>query len=59
MADGLNLASAAAGATVIGATEGSLNPEHLIDGTEATNWGGVTADNVDVSNPSCRGRPRR
>lgn len=52
VADDLNVASAAAGATVIGATEGSLNPEHLIDGTEATNWGGVTADNVDVSNPS-------
>ena len=26
----------------IGATEGSLNAEALIDGTEATNWGGVT-----------------
>ena len=52
VADDLNVAAAAAGATVIGATEGSLNPEHLIDGTEATNWGGVTAENVDVSNPS-------
>ena len=52
VADDLNIASAAAGATVIGATEGSLNPEQLIDGTEATNWVGVTADNVDVSHPS-------
>ena len=48
----VNLATAAAGATVIGATDGSLNPEALIDGTEATNWGGVTAANVDESNPS-------
>ncbi|MBA2956558.1 peptidase M36 [Nocardioides sp. MAH-18] len=46
-----NVASAAAGATVIGATEGSLNAEALIDGTEATNWGGVTAENVDTSKP--------
>lgn len=46
-----NLASSAAGATVIGATAGSLNAEALIDGTEATNWGGVTAENVDVSKP--------
>lgn len=49
---GLNLASAAAGAKVIGATGGSRNPEALIDGTEATNWGGATAENVDVSHPS-------
>ncbi|WP_082574541.1 MULTISPECIES: M36 family metallopeptidase [unclassified Nocardioides] len=48
----VNLASAAAGASVIGSTAGSLNPESLIDGTEATNWGGVTAENVDVSHPS-------
>ncbi|GAA4694771.1 M36 family metallopeptidase [Nocardioides conyzicola] len=48
----VNLASAAAGGAVIGSTAGSLNPESLIDGTEATNWGGVTAENVDVSKPS-------
>jgi hypothetical protein len=48
----VNLASAAAGASVIGSTAGSLNPELLIDGTEGTNWGGVTAENVDVSTPS-------
>ncbi|MFC7493657.1 MULTISPECIES: M36 family metallopeptidase [unclassified Nocardioides] len=47
----LNLASSAAGAAVIGATDGSLNAEALIDGTEGTNWGGVTADNVDVTKP--------
>jgi hypothetical protein len=52
VADAVNVASAAAGATVIGATAGSLNAEQLIDGTEATAWGGVTADNVDASNPS-------
>lgn len=46
-----NLASAAAGATVIDATDGSLNADALIDGTEATNWGGVTAENVDTSKP--------
>jgi hypothetical protein len=50
--DVVNLASAAAGATVIGSTDGSLNPEALIDGTEATNWGGVTDTQVDESNPS-------
>ncbi|HEY0646032.1 MAG TPA: M36 family metallopeptidase, partial [Nocardioides sp.] len=50
--DVVNLASAAAGATVIGSTDGSLNPEALIDGTEATNWGGVTEAQVDESNPS-------
>jgi extracellular elastinolytic metalloproteinase len=48
----VNLAAAASGATIIGATAGSLNPAYLIDGTEATNWGGVTTDNVNVSNPS-------
>ena len=32
--------------------DGSLNPEALIDGTEATNWGGVTAAQVDESHPS-------
>ena len=47
-----NLASAASGATVISATPGSIKPESLIDGTEATNWGGVTAGDVDASNPS-------
>ncbi|WP_200956475.1 M36 family metallopeptidase [Nocardioides sp. Soil777] len=52
VADEPNLASAAAGATVIGATEGSLNAEALIDGTESTNWGGVTEGNVDQSQPS-------
>ena len=50
--DVVNLASAAAGASVIGATDGSLNPEALIDGTEATNWGGVTEAQVDESHPS-------
>lgn len=50
--DVVNLASAAAGASVLDATEGSLNPEALIDGTEATNWGGVTATQVDESNPA-------
>ncbi len=52
LGDVVNLASAAAGATVLGSTEGSLNPEALIDGTEATNWGGVTDAQVDESNPS-------
>ncbi|GAB6986125.1 M36 family metallopeptidase [Nocardioides pyridinolyticus] len=47
-----NLAAKANGAKVIGATEGSLNAVSLIDGTEATNWGGVTAENVDASKPS-------
>lgn len=50
--DVVNLASSAAGAAVIGATDGALNPEALIDGTEATNWGGVTEAQVDESNPS-------
>ncbi len=47
-----NLAAAAAGAKVLASTAGSLNPEALIDGTEATNWGGVTSANVDESKPS-------
>lgn len=51
-ADQRNLAGAANGATVIGATEGSRNPGSLIDGTEQTNWGGVTGTQVDESNPS-------
>lgn len=46
-----NLAAAANGARVIGATEGSLNADHLIDGTEATNWGGVSATSVDETTP--------
>ncbi len=46
-----NLAAAAAGAKVIGATAGSRNPGFLIDGTEATNWGGVTGGNVDATKP--------
>lgn len=50
--DVVNLASAAAGAKVIDSTPGSLNPEALIDGTEATNWGGVTDAQVDESHPS-------
>ncbi|MDR7251141.1 hypothetical protein J2X46_000113 [Nocardioides sp. BE266] len=50
--DVVNLASSAAGASVITATDGSLNAEALIDGTEATNWGGVTAAQVDESHPS-------
>ncbi|UUZ58422.1 M36 family metallopeptidase [Nocardioides sp. B-3] len=52
VSDEVNVAAAAAGATIIGATEGSRNAEHLIDGTEATNWGGVTAGNVDETTPS-------
>ena len=52
VSDEVNVASAAAGASVIGATEGSRNAEHLIDGTEATNWGGVTEGNVDETTPS-------
>ncbi len=47
----LNLASAKAGASVIGASEGSRNAASLIDGTESTNWGGVSADNVDATEP--------
>lgn len=52
VSDELNVASAAAGATVISATDGSRNAEQLIDGTEATNWGGVTEGNVDETTPS-------
>ncbi|WP_208544027.1 M36 family metallopeptidase [Nocardioides seonyuensis] len=51
VADQVNLASAAAGASVLGATSGSRNAAHLIDGTEATNWGGVTDGNVDDTTP--------
>jgi extracellular elastinolytic metalloproteinase len=46
-----NFAAAASGAKVIAATAGSRNPAFLLDGTESTNWGGVTADNVDLSHP--------
>ena len=46
-----NLAARASGAKVIGATRGSLNPNFLIDGTEQTNWGGVSKKNVDASHP--------
>ncbi|CAB4740364.1 unannotated protein [freshwater metagenome] len=46
-----NLAAGAAGAKVIDATPGSLKTEALIDGTEDTNWAGITAENVDESNP--------
>ena len=40
------------GAKVLASTAGSRNPEFLIDGTETTNWGGVTAGNVDTTHPS-------
>jgi hypothetical protein len=46
-----NLAAAADGASVIGRSEGSLNEDALIDGTEATNWAGVGEGNVDGSRP--------
>jgi hypothetical protein len=48
-----NLAAKAAGAKVLAASAGSLNPAFLIDGTEDTNWGGVNADlaNVDETSP--------
>lgn len=46
-----NLAAKANGAKVLGATEGSLNAIALIDGTERTAWGGITAENVDESHP--------
>jgi extracellular elastinolytic metalloproteinase len=46
-----NHAAAARGAKVIGSTPGSRNPSFLIDGTENTNWGGVTSANVDTSRP--------
>ncbi|MEU4450383.1 M36 family metallopeptidase [Nocardioides sp. NPDC023903] len=51
-ATGTNLAAAVNGAKVLTATEGSRNAGALIDGTESTNWGGVTADNVDATTPS-------
>ena len=40
------------GAKVIASTAGSRNPGSLIDGTENTNWGGVTAGSVDATHPS-------
>ena len=46
-----NLAAAAAGAKVIDSTAGSRNPGFLLDGTESTNWGGVTSGNVDATHP--------
>lgn len=46
-----NLAAKVNGAKIIGATAGSLNVKSLIDGTEATAWGGITAENVDASKP--------
>jgi hypothetical protein len=48
---GRNLASDKAGASVIGASEGSLNAKSLIDGTEGTAWGGVSDSNVDATHP--------
>ena len=48
----VNIASLASGARVLASTAGSLNANWLIDDTEATNWGGVTAGtNVDTSHP--------
>jgi len=52
IADRTNLAARASGAKIIGSTPGSRNPGFLIDGTEKTNWGGVTTANVDASKPS-------
>ena len=46
-----NLSALQNGAEVVGSTEGSRNMDSLIDSTEATNWGGVTAGNVDETNP--------
>jgi hypothetical protein len=46
-----NLAAHRNGAKILGATEGSLNADALIDGTERTAWAGVTADNVDTTHP--------
>ena len=47
-----NFAASASGAKVLAATAGSRNPDFLIDGTEATNWGGVTEGDVDTTHPS-------
>ncbi len=46
-----NLAALAAGAKLLGATKGSRNAKFLLDGTEGTNWAGVTGSNVDESTP--------
>lgn len=46
-----NLAAQKNGARLLGASEGSLNALSLIDGTERTAWGGVTAGNVDETRP--------
>ncbi len=49
-----NLAAKANGAKVIATSADSRNPGFLIDGTEATNWGGVNGDgttNVDETSP--------
>ncbi|MBI2245094.1 MAG: M36 family metallopeptidase [Nocardioides sp.] len=46
-----NLAAKKNGAKVLDATAGSLNAVSLLDGTEKTAWGGVTATNVDESHP--------
>ncbi|ABL81322.1 MULTISPECIES: M36 family metallopeptidase [unclassified Nocardioides] len=46
-----NLAARKNGAKVLDATAGSLNAVSLLDGTEKTAWGGVTATNVDESHP--------
>jgi hypothetical protein len=43
-----NLSGTANGAKVVRSSAGSLNPAYLLDGTEATNWGGVTDGNVDA-----------
>ncbi len=47
-----NLASVNGGATLAGATAGSLNAGSLLDDTESTNWGGITTGTgVDTSHP--------
>ena len=46
-----NLAAAKGGAKVIASSPGSLNAKWLIDGTERTNWAGVSDDNVDATHP--------
>jgi extracellular elastinolytic metalloproteinase len=48
----VNLASEAAGARVLGASAGSINPDSLIDDTEGTNWAGINdGTNVDAVHP--------
>ncbi|CAI9404791.1 M36 family metallopeptidase [Nocardioides sp. T2.26MG-1] len=46
-----NLAAKRNGARLLGASDGSLNASALLDGTERTAWGGVSATNVDESRP--------